>query len=163
MVLHHQQPACGRFQSKSLWAYGLVQFIQKAIPVCVNTQTCIEVHAVISQYIIDSMNSAQVTSMTPFADSSIYQSVDKGLVESFQQSYGIRDVTKLTAVEYLKFTQSEIEHVQLPTSLKMVNMHTMLDPHIVIIDVATSSNPAHEFTRYIGITCRNNYQFEHSL
>jgi len=116
-----------------LWAYGLIQFIQKEIPMCVNTQTCIEVHAVISQYIIDSMNSVQVTTMTPFADPSIYRSVDKGLVESFQQSYGVRDVTILMAVEYLKFTQSEIEHVQLSTCLKMINMRTVLDPHIIIL------------------------------
>ena len=117
----------------TLWAYGLIQFIQKAIPMCVNTQTCIEVHAVISQYVIDSMNSAQVASLTPFADSSIYRSVDKGLVQSFQQSYGIKDVTLLNPAEYLKFIQSEIEHVQLPTSLKMINMRTVLDPHIIIL------------------------------
>ena len=116
-----------------LWAYGLVQFIQKAIPSCTNIQLCVEVHAVISQYIIDIMDSVQVTTLTPFASSSIYQSVDKGLVQSFQQCYGVQDVTLLTATEYLKFLQSEIEHVQLPTSLKMITMRTVLDPHFIIL------------------------------
>jgi len=116
-----------------LWAYSLVQFIQKAIPSCTKKQLCVEVHAVISQYFIDIMDSVQVTTLTPFASSSIYQSVDKGLVQSFQQCYGVQDVTLLAATEYLKFLQSEIEHVQLPTSLKMITMRTVLDPHVVIL------------------------------
>ena len=87
----------------------------------------------ISQYIIDIMDSFQVTTLTPFASSSIYRSVDKGLVESFKQCYGVQDVTLLTPTEYLKFLQSEIEHVQLPTSLKMIAMRTVLDPHVITV------------------------------
>jgi len=121
-----------------LWAYSLVQFIQKAIPSCANVQLCVEVHAVISQYIIDIMDSVQVTTLTPFASSSIYRSVDKGLVQSFQQYYGVKDFTLLTATEYLNFLQSEIEHVHLPTSLKMIAMCTVLDPHVIIIIVITT-------------------------
>ena len=116
-----------------LWAYGLVQFLQKPIPTCANMQLCVEVHVVISQYIIDIMDSFQVTTLTPFASSSIYRSVDKGLVESFKQCYGVQDVTLLTPTEYLKFLQSEIEHVQLPTSLKMIAMRTVLDPHVITV------------------------------
>ena len=61
-------------------------------------------------------------------------SVNEGLMLTFQQSYGVHDpLTTLTAMDYLKYREMEIENVDLPCTLKGINMHTVYDPHFVIL------------------------------
>ena len=116
-----------------LWAYGLVQFTDVTISPNNITQHCVEVHAVISQYIIECMDYNEVYVLSPFVGkSNARQSVVTGLRLSFQQSYGIHDPSSLTAMDYLKYRLSEIENRMLPFYLKKINNYLVTDPYIII-------------------------------
>ena len=111
-----------------LWAYGLVQFTDITISPNNIKQHCVEVHAVISQYIIECMDGEEV--------SNLFHSIGfiaKGLILTFQQSYGVHDPSSLTAMDYLKYILSEIENVWLPYYLKRISMYTVTDPHAIIL------------------------------
>ena len=118
-----------------LWAYGLVQFTDITISPNNIKQHCLEVHAVISQYIIECMNSNETFTLTPFGSGGLNtsRSVNEGLLLTFQQSYGVDDPSSLTAMDYLKYKLSKIENDELPYDLKRINMCTVADPHSVIL------------------------------
>ena len=114
-----------------LWAYGLVQFTDITISPNNIKQHCVEVHAVISQYIIECMDSKEGSNLCSIISQNEI-SVVKGLLLTFQQSYGVHDPSSLTAMDYLKYRLSIIENVELPQYLKTVNTYTVIDPHNVI-------------------------------
>ena len=117
-----------------LWAYGLVQFTNVTISPNNITQHCVEVHAVISQYIIECIDSNEVSALTPFGEKlNTAQSVGDGLTLAFQQSYGIHDTSSLTVVDFLKYKLSEIECDELPYYLKSISMCIVSEPHIIIL------------------------------
>ena len=116
-----------------LWAYGLVQFTDITISPNNIKQHCVEVHAVISQYIIECMDSNEILTLSPYMGLNTSSSVSEGLRLAFQQSYGVHDPSSLTAMDYLKYRLSEIENVLLPHYLKAINMYTVNDPHNVIL------------------------------
>ena len=116
----------------ALWAYGLVQF---TVTISANniTQHWVEVHAVISQYIIECMDSNEAATLSPVGGKlNTLASVTKGITTTFQQSYGVHDPQSQSAVDYLKYKLSEIENCFLPYTLKTINMDTVIDPHNVI-------------------------------
>ena len=115
-----------------LWAYGLVQFTDITISPNNIKQHCVEVHAVISQYIIDCMGSEEAATLHSIVSQNM-RSVTSGLLLTFRQSYGVNDPSSLTAMDYLKYTLSVIENVELPLYLKTINMYTVNDPHVVIL------------------------------
>ena len=115
-----------------IWAYGLVQFTDITISPNNIKQHCVEVHAVISQYIIECMESKEAVNLYSILSQNV-SSVADGLSLTFQQSYGVHDSSSLTAMDYLKYTLSEIENVMLPDYLKTINMFTVIDPHNVIL------------------------------
>ena len=116
-----------------LWAYGLVQFTNITISLKNIKRHSVEVHAIISQYIIECIDSEEASALSPFGKLNTKVSVKKGLILTFQQSYGVHDPLSLTAVDYLKYKLSEIENVALPYCLKSINMFTVTDPHAVIL------------------------------
>ena len=117
-----------------LWAYGLVQFTDVTISPNNITQHCVEVHVVISQYIIECVDSKEAYGLSPYGKKlNTAQSVGEGLRLTFQQSYGVHDPSSLTAMDYLKYKLSEIENGLLPYHLKSINMHTVTDPHDIIL------------------------------
>ena len=117
-----------------LWAYGLVQFTDITISPNNIKQHCVEVHAVISQYIIECMNSNEILTLSPFGGTmNTAQSVSEGLILTFQQSYGVHDPSSLTAMDYLKYKLSQIENIELLSYLKRINKYTATDPHRVIL------------------------------
>ena len=129
-----------------LWAYGLVQFTDIIISPNNIKQHCVEVHTVISQYIIECMDSNETLTLSPYGGSNTSSSVRQGLKLTFQLSYGVHDPSSLTAMDYLKYKLSLIENVLLPFYLKTMYMHTVNDPHDVILtlqqikdDLMTSS------------------------
>ena len=118
----------------ALWAYGLVRFTDITTSLNNIIQHCVEVHAVISQYISESMDSTEVLSLSPYDDElNTAPLVGKELHLIFQQSYGVHDPSSLTAVEYLKYRLSKIENFLLPFHLKTINMRTVTDPHDVML------------------------------
>ena len=117
-----------------LWAYGLIQFTGIALSSINNiTQHCVEVHAVISQYIIDNMDSNELYTLSPSGKVNTVQSVATGLSEAFAQSYGVHDPSLLTPIEYLNYKLCEIEKIRLPFYFKEINMWTVTDPHLIIV------------------------------
>ena len=119
-----------------LWAYGLVQFIYITISPNNIKQHCVEVYAVISQYIMECMNSNEILTLSPYSSGlNTAQSVDEGLLLTFQQSYGVHDLSSLTAMDYLKYTLSKIENSLLPYYLKKINMYSVSDPYDVILSL----------------------------
>ena len=117
-----------------LWAYGLVQFINVTISPNNITQHCVEVHAVISQYIIECMDTNEVATLSPYyGKANAGLSVSNGLTLTFQQSYGIHDPSSLTAMDYLKYKLSEIENNLLPFYLKYISNCTVTDPHDILL------------------------------
>ena len=116
-----------------LWAYGLVQFTDIAISPKSIKQHCVEVHAIISQYIIECMDSEEASTLSPFGTLKTSDSVNKGLILTFQESYGANNLSSLTAADCLKYKLSEIENNELPYVLKSINTFTVTDPHHVIL------------------------------
>ena len=115
-----------------LWAYGLIQFTDITISPNNIKQHYVEVHAVISQYIIDCMDSKEATTLYSSMTQNEH-SVNNGLSLTFQQSYGVHDPSSLTAMDYLNYRLTAIENVELPHNLQTINMHTVIDPHVVIL------------------------------
>ena len=117
----------------ALWAYGLVQFTDITISPNNFTQHCVEVHAVISQYIIECMDSNEMLTLSPDQKLHTVALVIDGLSSTFQQSYGLHDLSSLTVVDYLKYKLNDIEYDKLPRSLRAINMYLVADPHHVIL------------------------------
>ena len=115
-----------------LWAYGLVQFTDITISPNNIKQHFVEVHAVISQYIIECMNGEEANNLYSIMRQNA-NSVSEGLTLTFQQSYGVHDPSSLTAMDYLKYKLSVIENVELPFYLKTINMYTVNDPYDFIL------------------------------
>ena len=116
-----------------LWAYGLVQFTDITISPNNIKQHCVEVHAVISHYIIEHMDSNEALALSPYCGLNTAYSVFIGSTLTFHQSYGVHDPSSLTAMDYLKYKLSQIENDGLPHYLNMINMYTVIDPHYVIV------------------------------
>ena len=116
----------------TLWDYGLVQFTNTNISPNIMQQDFVEVHAVISQYIIESMDSEEVDNF--YADmNKILKSINKGIQLTFYQSRKVSKLSSLTYVDYLKFKRDEIECVRFISALKAFNMFTVSEPHHVIL------------------------------
>ena len=120
-----------------LWAYGLVQFTNITISPNSITQHCVEVHTVISQYIVECMDSNEMITLSPISSVGLntYQSVNEKLETIFHLSYGIHDPSSLTTVDFLKYTLNHIENLKLPWFLKSISMCTVIDPHQLIIQL----------------------------
>ena len=84
---------------ETLWDYGLVQFTDCDITLSHSNvaQHCVEVQAVISQYIIESMDSQEVLYLS-FISLINGDVIKKGLLLSFQQSYGEENPSLLSAM-----------------------------------------------------------------
>ena len=122
-----------RDTADALWAYGLIHFTEIAIPPHNNIQHCAEVHAVISQFITETMNSNEVVSLSPITGLGTGQAVSQAIRLSFKQSSGFGDLSSLTTVDCLKYRLTEIENDELPFYLKQINMYTITDPHLTIL------------------------------
>ena len=124
----------------TLWTYGLVQFTDNTISPNNVKQHCVEVHAVISQYIIECTDSNEVMKLSSFNAVNFTASVGKELELLFMKAYGINNLGSLSIVDYLKFKLSEIESGILPYYLKTINSHPVIDPHLVIFVLNTIKN-----------------------
>ena len=116
-----------------LWTYGLIQFTDVRITLKSNVQHCVEVHAIISQCIVNCMDSNKVCFFSPHGKVDDVESVNKALLIKFQRTYGIYNSPLPTAMEFLKYKLSEIENYQLPLLLKGLNAQIVIDPHHLIL------------------------------
>ena len=108
-----------------LWGYGLIQFTDISIPPHKCTQHCVEVHAIISQYIIECMDSSEVKTLLTGHQLAVYC----GLTKQFKKCYGVCDRWSC-ASDFLKYKLCEIENHYLPIYVKQINMLTIRDPYL---------------------------------
>jgi len=113
-----------------LWAYGIIKFIEIIMPLDNKTIQSVEVHAVISQYIIENAESKEVFRPRTF------QKVKKELEISFLQSYGVKNIKSLSQVEFLKYTQSKIEHDLMPYYIMEIDSRRIFDLHFIISEMS---------------------------
>jgi len=116
-----------------LWQYGLVQFSYLKIPPHNNTQSCIEVHAVISQFLIESMNTIEVMTLSPVGQLGTSEAIKDGLIRSLDDSYGLQDELLLPIVELLEYKKVVKEFCIIPTFIKIINMKTVIEPHQLML------------------------------
>ena len=118
----------------TLWAYGLVQFTNVVVYLHLTstTQHCVEVHAVISEYIINSIDSMEVNDLSPFVNDT-HVSVAQELSRIFTNE--ARKQTSSTKVDFLKLHFNILQNFQLPQSIKLINMHTITNPHMIICNL----------------------------
>ena len=114
----------------ALWAYGLVQFSSLAAFQSDIFQSYVEVHAVISQYIIEKTGIIQVITSCPNVETAL--SMVYRLIFSFNHFYGIQDENLLPVVEFLEYTKAVKEFAYLPTYIRFVNMLAVYDPNFII-------------------------------
>ena len=116
-----------------LWVYGLVQFTDITLSPCTyNVQKCVEVHTVISQYIIEFMNSNTVYSLLSYGGLGTSKAVYNGLFQQFKRCYGIRNDSSLHTIDFLKYAEFMFENFELPYLVKRINMCTVSEPHLTI-------------------------------
>ena len=110
-----------------LWAYGLIRFSATTVSLSI-TQTFVEVHAVISQYIVDNIDSKEVGTLSPFVGSR-HVSVHKALLQTLTQR--VRNAAFSSKKDFLECTLYELQNFALPHNLKMINMHIITNPHMI--------------------------------
>ena len=115
-----------------LWAYGLVQFTKVTIHPYNIQQSCVEVHTVISQYVIECIDSKEAEILSPVGRLRTIKSVTIGLNNQFHRCSGIFDRSPLSASGFLQYKISEIENNLLPSRLKKINVWIIMDPHCII-------------------------------
>ena len=115
----------------TLWAYGLIQFTHEIISSNNNTLLSVEVHAVISHYIMECIDSSEVMSLSPVGNQKILESVTTKLALPFQQSAAL----SLPIIDHLKNKLNEIEYGLLPHLLKSFSAYIVLDPHTIIYEL----------------------------
>jgi len=81
------------------------------IPPHNNTQNCVEVHANISQYIVEYIKSTETLLLSPFGKSHTGESVGDELRQQFMICYGLQSVALLSARDYLTYKLLEAETV----------------------------------------------------
>ena len=116
-----------------LWTNGLVHFIEITIPPHRNTQTCVEVHAVISQYMMECIKSIDTLLLSPFCGLGTGELVCEELRQQFMRCCGVQSVATLSARNYLTYKLIEIEYSLVPFYLKRINSYAITDPHNVMV------------------------------
>lgn len=117
-----------------LWAYGIVKFTDNILPPNNKIQHCVEVHAVISQYIIESIECEQVFKLSPRGLGTLAQ-LKSGLEHSFLKSYGVNNISSLTPTEFLKYTQSKIECDLLPWYIQEIDSRRIFELHFIVSEM----------------------------
>ena len=111
-----------RDTTDTLWAYGLVQFSDIIIPPHNSTQRCLEVHAVISQYVVECMDSKEAIALSTCHDGlDTSKLVSKELLNQFKKSSPMDESgVWVCGSDYLKCESYEIENFKLPYYLKHI-------------------------------------------
>ena len=132
------------------WTYGLVQYTDTTIFPNNITQHCVEVHAVISQYVIECMDSKEMFTLSPLGANTL-GSVNKGISLELRQSYGVDDPLSLPDVDHLKYRLIWVENYLLICFLRGISEHLVFDPHILKLKLRTMklNLMSHEYIRNI--------------
>ena len=116
-----------------LWGHGLVTYSSSVIPCFGIQQRHIDIHAIISQFIIETIQSEEVIQLTPYVNlnSGAPIFVVPAVYEEFHRCYGLPDLASLSEQAYLKYRLSSLEYFAIPYQLRYANMWAFSDPHII--------------------------------
>ena len=135
-----------------LWGHGLVTYSSSVIP-CFGIQQChIEIHAIISQFIIETIQSEEVMQLTPYVNLNSAAPIFAvpAVYEEFHRCYGSPDLASLSDQEYLKYWINSLEYCAIPYQLRYANMWAIHDPHIIIYTILRPM-----FEVFTAISCNN--------
>ncbi|XP_065889566.1 uncharacterized protein [Dysidea avara] len=118
-----------------LWAYGIIRLIEIIMPLDNKIIQSIEVHAVVSQYIIENIESKEVFPLLPRTLGTLHK-LKEELEISFLQSYGVKNIKSLSKVEFLKYTQSKIEHDLMPHFIREIDSRRLYELHFIINEMS---------------------------
>jgi len=121
-----------------LWKYGLIQHTDNRTIPHTSTQHHVQVHPIISQYIMESMDSKEALLLSPFGGLGTANSTLQGLTLQCKLSYGLNTsvlVESLPAKDFLKFRLYYVENLLIPYYLKTINMRAISDPHNIIYNL----------------------------
>jgi len=113
----------------TLWTYGIVTYTDITVAPYNDSQNCVEVHSVICQYIIESMDSKEMITLSPYAQLGTHQSVFRALRQQLSKLFA----GTLFIREHLVYRLNEIEYVLIPCYLKEISMWAVTDPHCTIV------------------------------
>ena len=113
-----------------LWSYGLLSFTNAIISPQNNKQHCVEVHAVISQYVFDNIPTKEAVSLSPCGGLQSGLAVYHGLKENFFTAYGLHE--GVSRFEFLQYLQNEMLYCIFPHYIRTFKMSTINDPHFVL-------------------------------
>ena len=121
-----------------LLSRDLVQYSNIRLHPYNKAEHSIEVHAVISGFVIETIQVHELTNkmlLIAFnSDSNIAVSMGTVLTKLFEESHGMGDIGSQTTTDYLKNIQRETENCEMQSYLKQINMSTItFSPHAVLL------------------------------
>ena len=122
----------------TLWEHGLVTYTFRIIPCFVHRQDHVEVHATISQFILETFDGEQVMQLMPIVGSHGIQLNERIVIEcnkEFWRCCGSPDISSLSDCEILKYFLNSLQYVGVPFTLKDMNMWNNIHPHVAIVFV----------------------------
>ena len=114
----------------TLWRHGLVTYSSIVIPRFGVEQRHIEVHAIISQFIIETIQTDEISLLTPHFDPNIAISFGRVVCEEFYSDYGLPDLTSINHEKYLIYQLGNFDYFVIPYLLRYINTRAVLDPYI---------------------------------
>ena len=114
----------------NLWGHGLVSYGSTIIPRYGVEQRHVEVHATISQFIIETLQTDEVSLLSVNFDKNIGVSFGKAVCEEFYRCYGLADPTSMSHEIILIHHLGSFEYFLIPYCLRFVNAWAVLDPYI---------------------------------
>lgn len=120
----------------TLCAYGLLSVKRIVLPAYCKVnreQDCVVTHTVLSQYIIDSIMIDEVGKLSPHIFSRMESLILSELTCLFKKCCGVNNLSDFLPKEYLMYTMHQIEHVIIPYHLKVITMHALHDPYLMLL------------------------------
>ena len=75
------------------------------------------------------MDSNEMPTLSPY---DTWPALMQGIRSLFLESYGVHNLSSLTANEFLRYKLSEIENFELSQCIREVNACAVIDPHYII-------------------------------
>ena len=111
-----------------LWGHGLLTYGSSVVVPCFGIEQChIEVHAIISQYIMETMQTEEIMQLTPYLDFDVFLYFAGNALEELCRYYDLSEVVSLSDKECLL---GIMEYFTIPYLLRYVNMWAVVDPHL---------------------------------
>jgi len=114
-----------------LRSYGVIQFTDIIVPPTNFIKHCVEVHSIISHFIVENMDSTELYRLAPQQDKA--EAVFKA-IEAVCNNHNAPDGTEaeITPEKELQNIMTDLEYYKLPFSMWNIKMTTLRDPHHII-------------------------------